>query len=243
MLLSNSKKFISIDIPKTGTKTLRDVFVNTGAIDIYGIDWDTYCKQVKQTNIHSQLRLNPFALPFFYQHSTAENIKLNIDNHKKIFKKSAVFDFDTYETFTFIREPISRYLSFLNYSKQSEQRYLDKSHDSHAKNIEGLSCHRFFNKYTDPKKAFLRVIEREKSQDQYIFDSNQNLIVDLLLNFKDFENEIKKLFDMFDFNFNPTIRKLNLSTKFFNFEDVISDEALDLASKETDILNKLGFNF
>lgn len=243
MLLSNKKKFISIDIPKTGTKTLRHIFKTTGFVDIYGVDWLSYNEKIKNTNIAFLKRINPSINPIFYQHSTSKDIENNIKKHKLNFPSCSILDVENYKKFCFIRKPLQRYLSFLNYSKQSQKKYLEEEDISLEEYHQGKSCHAFFSKHKDPKSAFVRMIEKELPQSEFIFDENDNLVVDWIFNFHEFEKEVHKLFKILDINQTPVMLESNVSQKYFKLQDVISDEAINLCTQKEKLLNQLKLDF
>ena len=85
MLISHKHKFIKIDIPKTGTRTLRETLNPIGAVDVLG-------------------EPNPGN---FYQHASIADVEIG-------FLKNA-WDFDKYFKFTVVRNPWVRYTSFLRW--------------------------------------------------------------------------------------------------------------------------------
>ena len=87
MLISHKYKFITIDIPKTGTKTLRQTLLPVIPIDVIG----------KGDNPND----------YFYQHC-------NVNACERGFKKRG-WDFNSYKKFSTLRNPWKRYVSFLMY--------------------------------------------------------------------------------------------------------------------------------
>lgn len=88
MLLSHSKKFVTIDIPKTGTRSLRETLVDSGFVDFVGSHLGDRKK--------------------FWQHAKAKYVK-------KCFHEMDL-DWDSYYKYTVVRNPWDRYVSLINYS-------------------------------------------------------------------------------------------------------------------------------
>tara|TARA_R110000803_G_scaffold137411_4_gene204363 strand:- start:78 stop:650 length:573 start_codon:yes stop_codon:yes gene_type:complete len=89
MLISHKHKFITIDIPKTGTRTLRESLRPLGVIDVVG--------QPTQKN--------------FYQHGS-------INDCERGFKERG-WDLENYFKFSIVRNPWERYVSFFVWMKKN----------------------------------------------------------------------------------------------------------------------------
>jgi len=96
MLISHKHKFITIDIPKTGTRTLRESLQPLGIIDVVG--------QPKWKN--------------FYQHGSINDCELGF--------KDRGWDFENYFKFSVVRNPWDRYFSFLTYYKMKADEYSEE---------------------------------------------------------------------------------------------------------------------
>jgi hypothetical protein len=94
MLLSHSKKFVTIDIPKTGTRSLRETLLESGFVDFVG------------SHLGDRKKI--------WQHSEAKYIK-------KVFDESNL-DWDSYYKYTVVRNPWDKYVSGINYSFESFNR-------------------------------------------------------------------------------------------------------------------------
>ena len=90
MLISHKHKFITIDIPKTGTRTLRESLQPLGIIDVVG--------QPEWKN--------------FYQHGSINDCELGF--------KDRGWDFENYFKFSVVRNPWKRYVSFFKWTKNNE---------------------------------------------------------------------------------------------------------------------------
>ena len=96
MLISHKHKFITVDIPKTGTRSLRETLDGLGIIDVLG-------KPYKSDD-----RLK--------QHASILNIKQGfIDNGWS--------EFDDYYKYSVVRNPWDRYFSFLTFYKMKADEY------------------------------------------------------------------------------------------------------------------------
>ena len=95
MLISHKHKFITIDIPKTGTRSLRETLLPLNIIDVRGLP-----------NLDSE----------FYQHDGAIRAK------KQFSKKG--WSWNDYFKFTIVRNPWNRYFSFFKYFKSYSEKYL-----------------------------------------------------------------------------------------------------------------------
>jgi hypothetical protein len=88
MIISHSHKFITIDIPKTGTRSRRTSLIPMGVIDITG----------------------PPKAENFHQHGTVEDCKRG-------FAKEG-WSFDDYLKFSVVRNPWERYLSLYEWTNK-----------------------------------------------------------------------------------------------------------------------------
>lgn len=85
MLISHKYKFATIDIPKTGTRTLRESLLPLGVIDVVG--------QPKWKN--------------FYQHGSINDCERGFEDRG--------WDFENYFKFSMVRNPWKRYVSFFEW--------------------------------------------------------------------------------------------------------------------------------
>ena len=92
MLISHKHKFITIDIPKTGTRTLRESLQPLGVIDVVG--------QPEWKN--------------FYQHGSINDCERGFEERG--------WDFENYFKFSMVRNPWRRYVSFFLWIKNNENR-------------------------------------------------------------------------------------------------------------------------
>jgi hypothetical protein len=108
MLISHQHKFITIDIPKTGSRSLRESLYPMGIIDVVG---------------------KPYPNEAFYQHGTALDCVRDL--------KTIDCNFYDYYSFCMVRNPWDRYFSFFKYFKNYAEKYMrrDESIQTILKNI------------------------------------------------------------------------------------------------------------
>jgi hypothetical protein len=99
MLISHQYKFITIDIPKTGTRSLRETLVPLGIIDIIGTP------RIKGDS--------------FTHHCSAESCMQLLQNIEK--------NFYDYYSFCIIRNPWERYFSFFKYYKEFYEKSMNNA--------------------------------------------------------------------------------------------------------------------
>lgn len=166
MLISHKHKFITIDIPKTGSRSLRESLHPLGLIDIVG---------------------EPSVEADFYQHDTAIRVK------QQFLKRD--LKWNNYYKFTIARNPWARYLSFFSYYKDYAQRYdnIDSAARWEPAQIkQGKMCSQLFKQHDD-RTAFRHIINDTCSQDVFYLDHDENIIVDHVARFENLSNEFELL--------------------------------------------------
>ena len=109
MLISHSHKFITIDIPKTATRSLRETLVPQNVIDIVG---------------------EPRKNVDFYQHGTAQQCLKSLRKSNK--------NFSDYFSFVIVRNPWDRYYSFLNTLKNMRKNIKIKTQVYHGMLLKSI---------------------------------------------------------------------------------------------------------
>ena len=146
MLISHKHKFITIDIPKTGTRSLRESLLPLGVVDICGTP-----------NLDAE----------FYQHSCAIGVQ-------KQFAKNN-WNWNDYFKFTIVRNPWDRYFSFFKYFKSYGEKYLrrDESIDWGQPELnQGKLCVKLF-KGKDDQTILKNIILNNLPQDTYYCDKKR----------------------------------------------------------------------
>ena len=216
MLISHSHKFITIDIPKTGTRSFRESLHPLGLIDIVG---------------------EPFVEADFYQHDTAIRAKKQFAKHN--------FDWNDYFKFTIVRNPWDRYFSFFKYFKNYADKFLrrDESIAWGAAEInQGQYCVSLFSD-SDDQTILKNIILNNPSQDGYYCDENGEVIVDYIADFENLENEFVFLCDQVGIN-SPSLQHGNKSVNSLNMHDIYNQQLIDLVTqKENSVIKLKNYDF
>lgn len=183
MLISHKHKFISIDIPKTGSRSLRESLYPLNIIDILG---------------------TPNPNDDFYQHGTALDCR-------NAFQKNNI-NFNDYYSFCIVRNPWDRYFSFFKYFKYKSERFKDpklmgsylnsKSHVWVNSNLyknwiiqeidDGKYWSDFFDSHQNDHNAFKAIILNHRPQHEYFLDMQGKIIVSHIAQFENITEEFSK---------------------------------------------------
>jgi hypothetical protein len=213
MLISHSKKFITVDIPKTGTRSLRESLCPWGIIDVVG-------------------KADPSAE--FHQHGTVERAKLAFENNN--------WDWDEYYSFSIVRNPWERYFSFFKYFKNYAEKYQNKDSSivwRKAEINQGKMCHEMF-KNKNEKKILKNIINKKKVQSEY-YEINGQVAISHIALFEDISNEFKKLCLKIDVD-EIELKHGNKSSSSHNMHDIYNQELIDLVAEKEKSCIKL-FNY
>lgn len=216
MLISHKHKFITIDIPKTGTRSLRESLVPLKVIDLTG---------------------GPNANAEFYQHDRATRIK------KQFLKND--WKWNEYFKFTIVRNPWDRYFSFFKYFKNYGEKYLrrDKLINWRPAQVnQGKVCVELFRDKTN-QQVLKNIILDNYSQDQYYSNKDDEIIVDHIASFENLINEFHYLCNQVGID-PPTLKHGNKSYANLSKGDVYNQELIDLvAQKESRVIEFKNFNY
>jgi hypothetical protein len=204
MLISHKHKFITIDIPKTGTRSLRETLLPLNIIDVRGLP-----------NFESE----------FYQHDFATRAK-------KQFAKNN-WNWNDYFKFTIVRDPWARYFSFFKYFKSYGEKYLRQDESINwgksAINQGKLCVELFENK--DDQTVLKNIILNNDSQDSYYCNETGEIIVDHVAEFENLQNEFVFLCDQVGIQ-TPSLQHENKSSNSFNMHDIYNQQLIDLVAKK-----------
>ncbi len=216
MLISHKHKFITIDIPKTGSRSLRESLYPTGIIDIVG---------------------KPCPNEVFYQHGTVLDCARGF--------KAIGCNFQDYYSFCVVRNPWNRYFSFLKYFKGYGEKYSrrDKSISwSQAQVNQGKICVDLFRDRSDIQ-VLRNIILNHTSQDSYYCDENSEIIVDHIAEFENLQNEFVFLCNQVGIKA-PSLKHGNKSSNPQNIHDIYNQELIDLvANKEKSVIKLKGYKY
>ena len=216
MLISHKHKFITIDIPKTGSRSLRESLLPLSVLDLYG-----------KPNLDSK----------FYQHD-------GVIRAKKQFAKNG-WNWSDYFKFTVVRNPWQRYFSFFKYFKSYGEKYMRRDESinwGRAEINQGKPCVELF-KNKDDQTVLKNIILNNDSQDTYYFDESGKIIVDHIAEFENLQNEFVLLCDKVGIQA-PTLQHGNKSANSLNMHDIYDQQLIDLvAEKEAGVIELKGYKF
>jgi hypothetical protein len=215
MLISHKHKFITIDIPKTGTRSLRETLLPLNIIDVRGLP-----------NFESE----------FYQHDFATRAK-------KQFAKNN-WNWNDYFKFTIVRDPWARYFSFFKYFKSYGEKYLrqDESINWGKSEInQGKLCVELFEN-KDDQTVLKNIILKNDSQDSYYCNERGKIIVNHIAEFENLSNEFVFLCNQAGIK-TPNLQHGNRSSNSQNMHGIYNQELIDfVAQKEKGVIDLKGYN-
>lgn len=183
MLISHKHKFITIDIPKTGTASIRKSLYPLGIIDICGV-------------ADGRAR--------YYQHGTANQCKHALQQDG--------IAYDNYYTFCVVRNPWDRYYSFFKYFKMYARMYVDRDSKinwNQPQLRQGESCVNLFKNKTDIQ-VLEELISSKPAQEHY-YTSLGDIIVDHIAEFSNLSNEFKNFCKHVGLSESPSLPHANKS--------------------------------
>ena len=209
MLISHKYKFITIDIPKTGSRSLRESLYPMGIIDVVG---------------------KPYPNEAFYQHGTALDCVRDL--------KTIDCNFYDYYSFCMVRNPWDRYFSFFKYFKNYAEKYMRRDESIHwgrAEINQGQYCVSLFSQ-SDHQTILKNIILNNNSQDSYYCDESGKIIVNHIAEFEDLQNEFVLLCNKVGIHA-PALEHGNKSIDSSSTHDTYNQELIDLvAQKEKGVI-------
>ena len=217
MLISHKHKFITIDIPKTGTRSMRVSLEPLNITDIIGGPYAT--------------QDNPFE-----QHGSVSSAK------KQFIEKN--WNWKEYYKWIIVRNPWDRYFSFFKYFKNYADKFLrrDKSIVWGSTEInQGKLCVELF-KNKDNQTVLKNIILNNSSQDTYYCNEIGEIIVDHIAEFENLQNEFVFLCDQVGIQ-TPNLQHGNKSPNLQNMHEIYNQQLIDLvAQKEKHVIELKGYN-
>lgn len=225
MLISHKYKFITIDIPKTGTRSLRETLCPLNVIDVVGGGFTG--------NDH------------IWQHSTAQQVEREFE--------SQGWDWDEYLKFTLVRNPWKRYASLLNYNREKAVAFLNsspaqRSEMNDAQRHQGMALTAMFdNCEWNYSLALKRIIKNNLSQVAYLVDESSELLFtgnDIIGKTEDIEHWFRTLCDRVSIPTCPKLKHSNKGHYVKPWSEYFDQEAIDLvAEKEEWLIEKMNYTF
>ena len=222
MLISHKHKFITIDIPKTGTKTLRETLQPLGVIDVIG----------KGDNPND----------CFYQHCT-------INACERGFKERG-WDFDSYKKFSTLRNPWERYVSLLIYKINKGNKYKNATKTELAEwgqleKIQGKKCSEAFDRHGRNDVGFLKfTIKQNPSQDTFVLDKNGEIAIDFLGHLDNFDSHFLNFCEKVGLSTIPNLKHSNKSSYKKPYTEYYTQELINMvAEKEKWVIDKFNYDY
>jgi len=216
MLISHSHKFITIDIPKTATRSLRETLVPQNVIDIVG---------------------EPRKNVDFYQHGTAQQCLKSLRKSNK--------NFADYFSFVIVRNPWDRYYSFFKYYKEYAEKYKNKdaSISWNAPGInQGKLCEKLFANKTD-EIVLRNIIINNPCQSDYYTNEKNEIMVSHIAKFENLNKEFELLCNQVNVNYSPLFHgnKSIIKSSYYN---IYTKETINLvAEKEKNVIELNGYKY
>lgn len=218
MLISHKYKFITIDIPKTGTRSMRVTLEPAGVIDIVGGPYMT--------------RDVPFE-----QHGSALSAK------KQFIKNN--WDWEKYYKWVIVRNPWERYFSFFKYYKSYREKFLRRDKSINWQDVQvnqGKLCVELF-KSKDDQTVLKNIILNNNSQDSYYCDEHNEIIVDHIASFEQLSSEFVSLCNQVGIK-TPSLKHGNKSSNSLNRDEIYNQQLIDLvAQKESSVIEYCNYNY
>ena len=217
MLISHKHKFITVDIPKTGTRSLRETFFKLDIINVSGKPYNS--------NLDNTLE----------QHASILSIKQGfIDN--------SWTGFDNYYKYSVVRNPWDRYLSFFTFYKMKAKEYSESFESlNELEKAQGKMSVDLFenNTYAEVLKT---LIQNNPPHSYFLLNevddcefNRVTLFEDLIQGFNDFCLDVGVLV--------PTLMHSNKSTSLLTREEIYTQELIDMvAEKEKWVIDKFSYD-
>jgi len=216
MLISHKHKFVTIDIPKTGSRSLRETLLPLKVIDIHG-----------EPSFHAQ----------FYQHDHSVNVKKQFAVNQ--------WNWNDYYKFTIVRNPWTRYYSFYKYYKRYAEQYISRCKSiiwTEPELNQGKLCAELFKNKND-QQVLKNIILNNDPQDLYYCDESSEIAVDHIAEFENLSNEFVFLCNRVGIEV-PSLQHCNKSVPSQNMHDVYNQQLIDLVSdRERHVIELKDYKF
>lgn len=217
MLISHKHKFITIDIPKTGTRSRRYILNKLGVVDIIG---------------------NPAnSNEFFRQHSSILDVEQG-------FTKNEWVGFNEYYKYSVVRNPWDRYFSLFRYSKAIADEHSEstKYPNEGAKRQGERSANLFRGRlYTDVLKT---LIQNHTPHSYFLLNENNDCEFNKISLFEDLSSGFSEFCLDVGIDPPPPLIQSNKSSIAITREDIYTQELVDMvAEKEKWVIEKFNYDY
>tara|TARA_R110000772_G_scaffold224750_1_gene335385 strand:+ start:759 stop:1427 length:669 start_codon:yes stop_codon:yes gene_type:complete len=220
MLISHKHKFITIDIPKTGTRSLRETLVPLGVVDVVG---------------------GPFInKSSFYQHGS-------IMDANEGFKQRG-WNLDDYFKFSTVRNPWRRYVSFLKfYLKKLIDHENNKKNNFDGVPervvISGIQAEKAWLQSGRNDTAFLKkLINNWPSQHYYLVNEVGDVDFDMIAKTESLSSDVSSFCLKLGITDQLKLKHENKSVYTRSYKEYYNQELIDIvAKKEKWVIDKFGY--
>jgi len=215
MLISHKHKFIIIDIPKTGTKSIRQTLIPLKVVDIIG-------------------EAKPPHLCDFSHHGSIREAAVRF--------KDRGWYINDYLKYSVVRNPWDRYLSFLTYYKTKLYFYRNNKPLNDNQERQEKNTIKMFHNKTD-EEVLRDIIISYPAQKSYLVDSNNNMVMDSIGQLENFQDGFNRFCQLVGIPDQQLLHK-NKSKCVITKKEVFAQELIDMvAEKEKWVINKFNYDF
>jgi hypothetical protein len=217
MLISHKHKFITVDIPKTGTRSLRETLTSMeGVTDVLG----------KPYNSDDILK----------QHAPILDIEQG-------FRENGWLGFNSYYKYSVVRNPWDRYFSFFTYYKMKADEYSESApYPTDMARKQGKMASELFRRKT-PSQVLWTLIKQQPAHAHFLLDTNSECQFNRITLFEN----LKTGFEEFCYDIGielPDLKHANKSTKSTIKEDIYTQELIDMiAEKEKWVIERFNYDY
>ena len=217
MLISHKHKFITVDIPKTGTRSLRETLTTMeGVVDVLG----------KPYNSEDILK----------QHASISDIEQG-------FHKNGWHGFNSYYKYSVVRNPWDRYFSFFTYYRMKAEEYSENTeYPSGIERKQGVMASELFRCNSQPH-ILKKLITNQPPHSYFLLNKDGQCQFHKITLFENLKDGFKDF--CYDIGIKqPDLKHANKSTESLIKGDIYTQELIDMvAEKEKWLINKFNYDY
>jgi hypothetical protein len=218
VLISHKHKFITIDIPKTGTGSLSETLrTMEGVVDVLGKPYDGSEDILKR-------------------HASISDVEQG-------FHENNWLSFNSYYKYSVVRNPWDRYFSFFKYYKMKADEHPESTaYRNDIERKQGEMASKLF-RCKRPSRVLKLLIRKQPPHSYFLLNKNGecefnkiNLFENLKIGFEEF---------CYDIGIGlPDLKHANKSPESITKEEIYTQELIDMvAEKEKWVIDRFGYNY